>query len=88
MPTTVTKGADVLLREARKSKTHDGALSKLAAARAAHATTGHDLKVATHDILNDAVSDGTTWVSIGEALGVSAQRAQQLARPPQPNGDE
>lgn len=80
--TAPAKGADALIREARKSKTHDGALAKIAAAREAHVATAAALKQATHEVLADANGDGVSWVTIGEALGVSAQRAQQLARPP------
>lgn len=79
--TTPTKSAVAYLTEARRAKTPETYLEKVAAARAAHAETDAALKVATHDAIVNARSAGTSWPSIGEALGVSAQRAQQLARP-------
>lgn len=79
--TTPTKSAVALLTEARRAKSPDAYLAKIAAARVAHAETDAALKVATHDAITTARAAGTSWPAIGEALGVSAQRAQQLARP-------
>lgn len=75
------KSATALLTEARKAKTPESYLAKVAAAREAHAATDNDLKVATHDAITNARTAGMSWPSIGAAIGVSPQRAQQLARP-------
>jgi hypothetical protein len=78
---TITKSAVALLTEARRAKTPEGYLAKVAAAREAHAETETALKTATHDAIVNARDGGMSWPSIGAAFGISAQRAQQLARP-------
>lgn len=74
------KGADVLIREAAKAKTGEGRLAKIVEARAAHKATEGDLRQATKEAIAAARADSIPWSAIGKTLGISSQRAEQLAR--------
>lgn len=84
--TTPTKSAVAFLTEARRTNNPETCLAKVAAARVAHADTDTALRAATHDAITMAREAGMSWPTIGEVIGVSAQRAQQLARPITENG--
>jgi hypothetical protein len=77
----MSKSAAALINEAVKAKPGLPALAKIAAARAAHADEKVALELATHDVIVEARDEELTWPEIGAALGLTAQRAQQLARP-------
>lgn len=77
------KSADVLMTEAARLVSPVDRLRRLADARAALKVTAAKLDEATHQAIVDCRADepAVTWPEIGGILGVSAQRAQQLARP-------
>jgi hypothetical protein len=78
-----TKSADVLITEAVRLAKPVDTLTRLAEARKALGATSERLHSATHHAIVAARSTEppATWPEIGSILGVSAQRAQQLARP-------
>lgn len=78
-----TKSADVLMTEAARLGNPVDRLRRLADARTALADTGVRLHGRIHEAILDArdAIEPATWPEIGAILGVSAQRAQQLARP-------
>ena len=82
MSTARSKSADVLIAEAARTGDPVVRLRRVAAARAAHNGTNEKLAAATEDAIAIARHDSFTWPYIGEILGVSAQRAQQLSRRP------
>lgn len=78
-----TKSADVLITEAARLVSPVDRLKRLADARAALKVTSAKVDEATHAAIVAArdADPAVTWPEIGTILGVSAQRAQQLARP-------
>lgn len=77
----MSTSAHALIAAASKAKHGLPALAKVAAAREAHAAEKARLEAVTHGAIVDARDEGLTWPEIGSALGLTAQRAQQLARP-------
>lgn len=77
------KSADVLITEAVRLAKPLDTLTCLAEARRSLAATTDRLHSATHHaiVAARATEPPATWPEIGTILGVSAQRAQQLARP-------
>ncbi len=77
------KSVDVLLHEAGRLKDPVERLKRLADARTQIGRTGSRLHADIQGAIVAARDADTpaTWPEIGAILGVSAQRAQQLARP-------
>jgi predicted transcriptional regulator len=78
--TGATKSATTILREAERLTDPVRRLNRIAAARAVAETTSKAVHQATAAAIVAAREAGITWPAIGEALGVTPQRAQQLAR--------
>ena len=77
MPTSPT--ADALVARATRQRDPARALEHIAQARAAQEESRARVVRATRDVIAAARADGMSWPAIGDRLGVSPQRAQQLA---------
>ncbi len=77
MPTTPT--ADALVSKAERTRDPAKALEQIAHARAAQEDTRARVARATRDAIVRAREASMSWPAIGDRLGVSPQRAQQLA---------
>ena len=70
---------DALLTQSARASTHPAKLAKISAARAAAVELADRVTSATQAAIRDARESGMSWHEIGESLGVTRQRAQQLA---------
>lgn len=69
-----------MLASASRIKDPTTRLARIAEARTAHADVTDRLRSATASAIIAARNTGMTWAAIGDALGVSPQRAEQLTQ--------